>query len=240
MPDVYVDGYRDSPMTIILPTADLDGPIPAHRNIFVTTDTNTNEGGSVAIFNPGAITKVEIQKAIVDVWNVTTVKESIRATEALHVAFDDLEDLATLEINATGPSHYGFQNLRTLHGATIRNVAGISMDWHDVSIGASIDLGPSFPPGDWISHPTLPQGIASIEESLLIHEHSGLSFLFDMLAGVGQHIDIHDNENCTFQFDHLVKLTNLSMSGNPASILPGGFLRLEEADNVYLNGIIDT
>ena len=83
-------------------------------------------------------------------------------------------------------------------------------------------------------------GAVGITQNLTIYGNPDSIFPFTELTEIGGTLDIHSNENGTFQFPKLTKVKTLSMTNNPASTLPGDFLRLEEAESIHLNGIIDT
>ncbi|RYP71647.1 hypothetical protein DL770_008104 [Monosporascus sp. CRB-9-2] len=145
-------------------------------------------------------------------------------------------------------------NITDLVELTLDQVTGLEMnnlasvhDLQNVTVEFSLQLGPSVPTtvdNPYIVHnhyiaDTL-SSIVSVGTNLTIVGNGNYSFVFRELTSVGGDIVIVDNTDCVFNFREVTRLTNLLMRNNPNSTLPGDFLHLEEAESIYLNGIIDT
>lgn len=183
-----------------------------------------------------AVVDLEVAKISVGVVNIRRLNR-VMIDHSSSMVFDSLEEVIELEINAS--QRLRFPSFHSVHSVIIQDITLLEMDWENVSIKGFLELGPSVPPAGF-AYSTVPSGIISIGHELTIREHSDTDLSFDQLTTIGGNVNISGNKNCEFHFDKLTRLLNLSMVDNPNSTLPGGFLDLEDADNIHLNGNIDT
>ncbi|KAF3006363.1 hypothetical protein E8E14_006643 [Neopestalotiopsis sp. 37M] len=93
---------------------------------------------------------------------------------------------------------------------------------------------------DWIVSSMRFNGVTSIGRNLNITENTFITIEFSDLNKIAGGLNIEGNVNCTLNFNSTTKIGSLYAVNNTNTALPGWFPELEEADDIYLSGYIDT
>ncbi|RYP48251.1 hypothetical protein DL769_011222 [Monosporascus sp. CRB-8-3] len=191
--------------------------------------------------NGGFLSKLVITASVVAAPNITEVY-NMTIDQPTYLEMDSLASVDKLQVDGGDDRVIArLPNLRSIWEASMRNIANSDFEWQDVAVESSLQLGPSVPAT--IYNPFfygITSGIISIGMNLIIQENGNCSFVFRKLIFIGGNVDIVGNWNSTFNFREVTRLMSLSMRNNTNSTLPGDFLNLEEAESIYLNGVIDT
>lgn len=171
-------------------------------------------------------------------------------------AIEDVPEIHTIEIEAPGPFGWDFKGLKRVNTAIFTNVSfgGFVVDEYEVL--EDMVVGPSIfdePPAIFDSpDPTGPDksdrilssmkfnGVTSIGRNLNITENAFITIEFSNLTKISGGLTIEGNINCTLNFNATTRIGSLYAINNTNTALPGWFPELEEADDIYLNGYIDT
>lgn len=254
---VYIStvNSNDARLDVFLPNLPDDGSINNVPSIHVSPLNKTASrkwgefGSKVHIINPtDFLHTLTVERARVKVHNVTMLGW-LQADRETRLDIEDLEritefkgaedpDLPVGTYQITGG--YTFPNLKTIGTLIAPSPALTSISSPQFSITNILDMGPGWGHGDNYREPKFLGGILTIGKNLSIHDMRGVDFSFNELKSVGDNIEIHGIEYCSFKFGKLTKLGHLTMYDFKKSVMPGDFLRLEDALSIHLNGIIDT
>ena len=244
--NVFVTSVPNSWLDVTLPTTEVGGGGSRHLVVFAEYDDDHPSGfardSRVTFIDPDeSIELLEVTRGYARLQNVTHAAR-VKGQESFSIVADAVDTIDHLELNATYLGAIDFGSLRTVGTLDMNIATAMNVTWDNVTVLESMEIGPSVPiPTDaYPDNKDYLNAITSIGGDLTIHGHPNTAFPFTGLTTVEGAIDIHDNSNSSFNFESLTKLTALSMVDNPMSELPGDFLRLEEADNIHLNGILST
>lgn len=82
--------------------------------------------------------------------------------------------------------------------------------------------------------------IPSIGKDLIVRDGSNVPLSFTNLTTIGANLVFADSRNCSLSFRDLTEVPAIWMSNNTNTTLPGNMDKLEFANDIYLNGYIDT
>jgi hypothetical protein len=172
-------------------------------------------------------------------------------------AINDVPEIHRMEIEAPDTFEWNFRGLKSVDTAIWTNVSIGQFDVDQYEVREDMVVGPSIfdepPPFLWI--PKFPgdggdeakwlysmqfQNLTSVGGALSITENTFITIDFPDLNKVSGRLAIEGNINCTLNFNSTTRIGSLYATNNTDTALPGWFPELEEADDIYLNGYIDT
>lgn len=256
---VFTVNSMEAELDVILPETPTGSSLPEYffRHIHVSPEINAPErryptdDNPVNIFNSQSmLDTLTLENAIVILHNVTSITE-LQGDIKTTLTMQDLERISVFKISEDDYADsrasrflawYTFPSLQTIGNLTIPSPKQIHINSPQFSIDDTLDIGGSGHRDDSNMHeePEYLGEVMTIGGNLLIHNVSDTDFIFDELTSVRDSIVIYGVTNCKFEFGKLTELTHLAMYDFDETSMPGDFFRLEEADTIHLNGIIDT
>jgi formylmethanofuran dehydrogenase subunit C len=75
--------------------------------------------------------------------------------------------------------------------------------------------------------------------NLTIRDSEDSYIIFSNLTGVGGTLVINNNTDCVLGFEEVVEMGAIEMYGNVDTIILGSMYRLQRAESIYLNGVVN-
>lgn len=162
----------------------------------------------------------------------------------------DVFEIQTVEFEQYNTSFWYFSGLEQIYTAKWTNVSNGKCATPydapftvlgDMIVGPSIFDGPPNPTSDnpFLTSMTF-ESLSSIGKNLNITENMFNTLNFSSLEDVSGQLRIEDNTNCTLFFNETTSVGSIYAANNPNTVLPGWFPKLKQANDIFLNGYINS